>query len=215
MTFNGSRNEVKFNDMTDFNHHSKVYFSLFELESLLLNCPLWNGAGPVRSGWCCHRGLTDVSGQHLSHWPDQLWSYLFTLLSTITLSQIHAATEREPEELVSEAVISSQGWLPGGGEEAVQAPVPPPPPTIQTCLSHHLLHFVWEMMMMMMMMMIMMMMMMMMMLPCTTSSDHTNLSKSPLAQFCLGDDRFLITHHSILNPGLGKGPTPPPILRKV
>ena len=116
----------------DFNFHSKVYFSLFELESLLLNCPLWNcEAGPRPRSWpgvvTNLRNLTDVSWQLLVLLTRSTpyWSYLFTLLSTLTLWKIHAGLNR-PEAPVSEAGNIKAGWRTTDGEEAVKAPVVPP-----------------------------------------------------------------------------------------
>ena len=135
----------------DFNYHSKVYFSLFELESLLLNCPLCNCRGWVQAevlASCCHQPaqldwcqLAIISPMNLITIP--YWSYLFTLLSTVTLWKIHAGLNR-PEALYRrQAILRQDGWR---RTEKRQLRLPwfsqPSAPTIQTCLSHHL---VWEM----------------------------------------------------------------------
>ena len=117
----------------DFNYHSKVYFSLFELESLLLNCPLWNCGGWSQAevqAWCCHQ-------------PAQLdWCQLAiispadpinSLLKLSFHSPVHAYTlensrwpQPRPEALVSEAGNIKAGWRTTDGEEAVRAPADPP-----------------------------------------------------------------------------------------
>ena len=133
----------------DFNYHSKVYFSLFELESLLLNCPLWNCRGWSQAevqAWCCHQpAQLDWCQLAIISRPTDLinsyWSYLFTLLSTLTLWKIHAGLNRDQRRLYRRQAILRQDG--GRRTEKRQLGLPrfpqPSAPTIQTCLSHHFL----------------------------------------------------------------------------
>lgn len=114
----------------DFNYHSKVYFSLFELESLLLNCPLCNCRGWVQAevlASCYHQpAQLDWCQLAIISRPTDL---INSLLKLSFHSPVHGYTlenSRWPQPTggaVSEAGNIKAGWLTTDGEEAVKAPV--------------------------------------------------------------------------------------------
>lgn len=142
MVFSGSM--IEFNDMT------LIIIQKFIFHCLNLKVCFWTvhfeiaEAGPRPRSWpgvvTNPRSLTDVS------WPllvpltrsTPYWSYLFTLLSTLTLWKIHAGLNR-PEALVSEAGNIKAGWRCRRRTEKRQWFPQPSAPTIQTCLIHILL----------------------------------------------------------------------------
>lgn len=122
---------IEFNDMT------LIIIQKFIFHCLNLKVCFWTvhfeiaEAGPRPRSWpgvvTNLRNLTDVSWQLLVLLTRSTpyWSYLFTLLSTLTLWKIHAGLNR-PEAPVSEAGNIKAGWRTTDGEEAVKAPVVPP-----------------------------------------------------------------------------------------
>ena len=138
---------IEFNDMT------LIIIQKFIFHCLNLKVCFWTvhfeiaEAGPrprSRPGVVTNlRNLTDVS------WPllvpltrsTPYWSYLFTLLSTLTLWKIHAGLNQDQRRLYRRQAILRQDG--GRRTEKRQLRLPwfpqPSAPTIQTCLSHHFL----------------------------------------------------------------------------